>query len=289
MSDDRRASVVVIALLGNPFSPRYARARAGGAAHALDHSAMNVAVDAPGLRRWSLTERPRAAVDRSEDALRIGTSVMHRRADGSVVVDVDERCAPWGSRMRGRVVLRPTIALDRTVAIDGEGTHVWSPRIPLARVEVDLVEPRLAFRGTGYLDENAGRTALDQAFAQWSWSRVAGDDQVAIAYDVELRSGRPLSHGLRITRDEARPLLESRLVALGRTRFGLPRTARVEPAAACRVVRTLEDGPFYARSVIQTSLAGAPACGVHETVSLDRFASRWVRFLLPFRMRIEAA
>ena len=31
------------------------------------------------------------------------------------------------------------------------------------------------------------------------------------------------------------------------------------------------------------------ALGMHETVSLDRFRSAWVKFLVPFRMRVEAA
>lgn len=50
MSDDGRFAVVVIALLGNRFSPAYARARAG-AAHAHDHAAMNETLAAHRLRR----------------------------------------------------------------------------------------------------------------------------------------------------------------------------------------------------------------------------------------------
>lgn len=289
MSDDRRSSVVVIALLGNPFSPRYARARETGAAHALDHSAMNVAVDAPGLSRWALTERPRAAVTRARDHVVIGPSVMRRAADGSIVVDLDERCAPWGTPLRGRITLRPRMALGTTVLLDGAGSHVWSPRIPLGRVDVELTEPRLAFSGNGYLDENAGAAPLESGFSRWSWSRVASDSRVAIAYDVDLRGGGSLSHGLHVDASGARRFDGGRLVDLARTRFGLGRSARVEPDAHCRIARTLEDGPFYARSVVETTLGGHSACGVHEVVSLDRFSSRWVRFLLPFRMRVEAA
>lgn len=279
MSDDHRSSVVVIALLGNPFSPRYTRARESGIANALDHCAMNVAVDGPGLSRWSLTERPGSSVARTRDHVAIGASAMRRQADGSIVVDIDERSAPWGTPVRGRITLRPRLELATTVALDGEGAHVWSPRIPLARVEVDLVEPALSFTGNGYFDENAGDTPLESAFTRWSWSRVSTGDEVAIAYDVELAGGRALSHGVT----------GGTHVDLGRTRFGLPRAARVEAGAPCRIVRTLEDGPFYARSVVETSVGGRRACGVHETVSLERFASRWVRFLLPFRMRVEAA
>jgi carotenoid 1,2-hydratase len=290
VSDDRRASLVVIALLGNPFSPRYARAREQtGGARALDHSAMNVSVDAPGVSRWSLTERSGAAVVRERDAVAIGPSAMRRTGDGSIVVDIDERSAPFRSRIRGRVTLRPRLVHASTVALDGSGAHLWSPRIPLADVEVSLTEPRLFFAGTGYLDENAGDEPLETAFSQWSWSRMATRHEVEIAYDVTLRNGRVLTHGMSLGRRAAVPREHRDAVDLGRTCFGLSRKASVRRGRSCRVVRTLEDGPFYARSLIEGAIDETLACGVHETVSLDRFTSRWVRFLLPFRMRVEAA
>jgi carotenoid 1,2-hydratase len=48
-------------------------------------------------------------------------------------------------------------------------------------------------------------------------------------------------------------------------------------------IRTVEDTPFYARSMV---MGGGPESEqvVHESLSLDRFASRWVQTLLPFRM-----
>jgi carotenoid 1,2-hydratase len=50
-------------------------------------------------------------------------------------------------------------------------------------------------------------------------------------------------------------------------------------------MRTLEDTPFYARSIASATFGGQPSAVVHEELSLDRFRSPWVRFLLPFRMR----
>jgi carotenoid 1,2-hydratase len=49
-----------------------------------------------------------------------------------------------------------------------------------------------------------------------------------------------------------------------------------------RVVQTLEDTPFYARSVLRAGDHGAPI--LHESLDLERFRSAWVRTLLPFRM-----
>jgi carotenoid 1,2-hydratase len=46
----------------------------------------------------------------------------------------------------------------------------------------------------------------------------------------------------------------------------------------------LEDAPFYSRSLLATHLAGSPGPAIHESLDLDRFRSRWVQCLLPFRM-----
>jgi carotenoid 1,2-hydratase len=45
----------------------------------------------------------------------------------------------------------------------------------------------------------------------------------------------------------------------------------------------LEDAPFYTRSVLQTRVLGEDAVAVHESVSLERFVTPWVQFMLPFK------
>jgi carotenoid 1,2-hydratase len=51
-----------------------------------------------------------------------------------------------------------------------------------------------------------------------------------------------------------------------------------------RVLRTYEDTPFYARSLLATEFDGVIGTAMHESLDLDRFNSRWVQCLLPFRM-----
>jgi len=51
-----------------------------------------------------------------------------------------------------------------------------------------------------------------------------------------------------------------------------------------REVRRLEDAPFYARAELRTRLFGEDGHAVHETLDADRFAARWVKLLLPWRM-----
>ncbi len=288
MSDDGRSSIVVIAMLGNVFSPRWARARRRDPnASSLDFSTMNVAIRTGDGSAWTLTERGSTTVGRSADHLTIGSSMMAWEGD-DLVVRIDERCAPWGPRVRGTIRLVPLARSELVVDLDPCGLHTWSPSVPLARVEVDFDDARLSFRGTGYFDMNRGAEPLEDTFSSWSWSRVSTGDRVALAYDITMRDG-----GERVrafTGQRGRELVASAadtLVDLPPTRFGLTRSARCE-VSPLEVVKTLEDGPFYARSVVSTTLGGKPALGVHETLSLDRFRSAWVRFLVPFRMRVEA-
>ena len=56
------------------------------------------------------------------------------------------------------------------------------------------------------------------------------------------------------------------------------------PGRDALVVKTLEDAPFYARSLVSTAIAGEAITCVHESLSLTRFSSPVIRALLPFRM-----
>ncbi|MCU0683188.1 MAG: carotenoid 1,2-hydratase [Polyangiaceae bacterium] len=290
VSDDGASAVVLIALLGNVFSPRRARARAAGRpARALDFSAVNVAVHGPRRSRWAMTERGAQAVVRSRDELRIGASGLGWEGD-ALVAHVNERSAPWGARVAGTLRFRPEICASAAVTLDAAGRHLWYPQAPFGRIEVDFREPALRFRGHGYFDANFGVEPLEDAFASWTWSRFATGDAVSIAYDVSLRDGTAHGRGVQISRlGEASPLEPGPTKQLAPTRFRLARPVRSEAGARVALVRTLEDGPFYARSLVATSLRGRPALGMHETVSLDRFGAPWVRFLVPFRMRVEGA
>ncbi|MEM9171031.1 MAG: carotenoid 1,2-hydratase, partial [Pseudomonadota bacterium] len=62
------------------------------------------------------------------------------------------------------------------------------------------------------------------------------------------------------------------------------RRTRSAAGAAPRVVKTLEDTPFYSRSVVRSRLFGADRIGVHESLSGPRLRNPAVKMLLPFRM-----
>lgn len=42
--------------------------------------------------------------------------------------------------------------------------------------------------------------------------------------------------------------------------------------------------PFYARSLVSSRLLGEPITAMHESLSLERFATTWIKLLLLFRM-----
>jgi carotenoid 1,2-hydratase len=283
LSDDGRDALTLIAFVGGAFSPYYAAARRRGRADPLDHCALNVALYAPGAKRWTLTERPRASVHRAASTLAIGPSSLEW--DGAALtVRIDEVTAPLPSRVRGVVRVHPSALTARSFALDAAGAHRWWPIAPRARVEVALERPRLAWRGEGYFDSNAGDAPLEDAFAGWTWSRARVGDGAAVLYDVLRRAGGPCSLALRFDANgEATAFDAPPAVALPRTGWRVAREARTAVGSGATVVRTLEDTPFYARSIVAARLGHEAVTAMHESLSLDRFRSPWVRLLLPFR------
>jgi len=271
--------------VGSVFSPYYAWARRRGRADPDDHCALNVALYGRSGHRWALTERGRRALRREPDALGIGPSGL--RWDGSaLVVDLCEVTVPVPSRIRGRVRLIPEAWCDRSFALDAAGLHRWWPAAPCSRVEVDLERPALRWRGRAYLDTNAGDEPLEAGFVRWDWSRGAlPDGGTAVLYDVERRTGDDLTLALRFAPDGGvAPFSPPPRAALPGTGWRVRRATRADAGHAPSVRQTLEDTPFYARSLLATHLLGKPVEAVHESLSLDRFASPWVQLLLPFRM-----
>ncbi len=271
-------------MLGSVFSPYYAWARSRGSVDPLDHCGLNVALYPPGRKRWALTERGRARLQRNSDWLCIGRSSL--LWDGqSLTVDIHELTAPIPSRIRGRVKLHPSGWASRSFALDAAGAHRWWPVAPLARIEVALERPRLRWQGTAYWDSNWGSSPLEEAFSSWHWSRShLGDGATAILYDVQPRVGPGRSLALRGGADcELEDFEAPPQNSLPATLWRVPRSTRSEPGSA-RVLRTLEDTPFYARSLVSSRLLGESGEGVQESLSLERFRQRWVQVLLPFRM-----
>jgi carotenoid 1,2-hydratase len=304
LSDDGHCGLTLIAFIGSVFSPYYAAARRRGPARPENFCAFNVALystSASGAARsrtpsrWAMTERGEKALAREADTLAIGPSRLDW--DGqTLTATINEVTCPWPSRLRGTVRLHTEAIAQRVVQLDASGGHRWRPIAPSARVEVHLDAPGSRWSGLGYLDSNAGDEPLEDGFDGWHWSRAqilsrdkryrsVGD--AVVFYETTRRDGSESAFAFRFDatgRDHDVALPPT--VRLPETGWRIARSTRGDASqpAAARVLRTLEDTPFYARSLLATQWEGVPVTAMHESLSLTRFRAPWVRALLPFRM-----
>ena len=147
------------------------------------------------------------------------------------------------------------------------------------------MKPRLRWQGTGYFDTNWGGAPLEDTFRLWHWSRAHTPDGGAIVlYGVVPRVAAKRVLALQFSAQGALRHFEAPgETPLARTFWRIPRGTHAENGRA-EVLETLEDAPFYARSLIRTDLMGNSLVAVHESLCLRRFETAWVQGLLPFRM-----
>jgi carotenoid 1,2-hydratase len=267
------------------FSPYYAWKHARGRADPDDHCCLNVCLYGPGARRWTMTERGRSRSSRDARTFAIGPSRVHW--DGTrLSIDIDERAVPFGQRVRGRVTVTPDALCTWTTTLDDAGRHRWGPIAPSSRVEVRMEDPSLSWSGPAYLDSNEGDEPVDRPFVEWDWSRASmKDGSVAVVYDVRQKAGADRVIAVRFRPDRRVETFEPPpRQPLPRTAWRIGRTMRTDPEVPARVVETLEDTPFYVRSVLESGLLGERVTSMHETLNVPRFASTTVRLMLPWRM-----
>ncbi|MFL5283460.1 MAG: carotenoid 1,2-hydratase [Rhodopila sp.] len=261
------------------FSPYYAWARRSGPVDPLRHSALNVALYGR-TKRWTMTERNGAAVQRGPGYLAIGPSGL--TWDGNALtVRIEEVGMPIPRRVRGTVRLYPSAVETRVQMLDAAGRHRWRPIAPCARVEVKLEQPGISWSGPAYFDTNWGDRPLEDDFILWDWGRAPLPDGTAVLYDLERRNG-PMTVALRYkasggVEDFAPP----RSVELPRTGW---RVRRRIGLGAPSVAETLEDTPFYARSILEGDLLGQRVTMMHESLDMKRFTNPVVQAMLTCRM-----
>jgi carotenoid 1,2-hydratase len=215
-----------------------------------------------GQKRWAMTERrPRHALNREARRLRIGPSHM-RWTGRALVIDIDEVATPLPRRVRGRVTVHPAGLSPFVAQLDSRGAHRWGPIAPCARVEVEMAEPSLSWKGHAYIDSNEGDEPVDRGFTEWDWQRATlAEGSTAVVYDVRQTGGR----GDRVIATRFQPDGSAQAFeppprqVLPASRWRIRRHMRSDaPATRCH---TLEDTPFYARSVVPATLLGEPGAG----------------------------
>lgn len=231
-----------------------------------------------------MTERGREALTQGDASLSIGASGLTWE-DGVLTWRFNETASPWPLAVRGVVRLRPRFVNRRAFALDAAGRHVWRPIAPRAEVEVTLDSPAATWRGEGYFDTNSGAEPLEDAFAEWDWSRSHRPSDTMLFYDVARVGGEASGLALRFSEDGALSDIEPPpRVKAPDTGWRIARRLRGGGAEAIRTLATLEDTPFYARSMARGLHEGEPASIMHETLRLDRLRSPAVKAMLPFRM-----
>ncbi len=232
---------------------------------------------------WALTERTRADLRRDARSLQIGPSRLDW--DGATLtIQVNEVTVPFPSRIIGTIRVEPSALIGQVFDLDPKQRHHWHPIAPCARIEVDMEKPRLRWTGHAYLDCNFGDEPLEAAFVEWDWTRAQVGDNTAVLYDTVPRQGPPLSLALRFDpRGGIETFAAPPFADLASTFWHIRRRARADDGHP-NLIKTLEDTPFYARSLVAAKIGGEQTLGVHESLSLDRVASPIVRAMLPFRM-----
>ena len=236
-----------------------------------------------------MTERGSSSVARSTSQFNIGPSQLRWTGD-HLQIDVNEVCVPFPQRVLGTVRVYPDALCNYSAALDDEGKHRWGPIAPCARVEVDLQKPGMKWQGHAYLDSNEGDEPLAPPFKTWDWSRARlRDNSTAVIYDVTQTNGAKTVLAERFKPDGTWESFEpaARREKLKPTPWRVDRgirSDRSDSAAPSRVLQTLEDSPFYARSLVQTELCGEQVTAVHETVQPQLLNTLAVRMMLPWRM-----
>lgn len=284
ISDDGTHALTVIAFIGSVFSPYYAAARRRGNGDPLNHVCINAILYTPGGKHWAMTERGTAALTRSPTHLGVGPSGLSW-SGSRLSIDIDEWTVPFPRRLRGRVGIDLGPLFHGIWLLDPAGRHVWRPIAPCATAQVEFDRPGVSWTGRAYVDMNAGDEPLEAGFRHWNWSREDRGGTTRILYHVSPRHGA--AHALALeymANGTAVPFEPAPASALPLTGWRVARETRAAVGRPARVVRTLEDTPFYSRSLLAFGHGADETRSIHESVDLDRFRSRWVQTLLPFRM-----
>ncbi|MEM7177819.1 MAG: carotenoid 1,2-hydratase [Pseudomonadota bacterium] len=267
--------------IGSVFSPWY---RWYGRKSPHDHVCINVALYGPG-GRFTMTERSRGALRQSRHRFQVGPSSMEWR-DGMLVIDVDEISNPLISRVKGQIRLHPRGVTGIEMPLKPDGTHVWRPFAPTARIEVDLNRSHWQWSGHGYFDANFGTRALEDDFSYWTWGRYPVADGAVAFYDAERRDGSALATAVHFDPGGTATIVEQ---PPPKTRFArnywlVRRETRADPGYRPQEVTPMLHAPFYARAAVRTQIDTHETVGVHEALDLDRFASRLLKPMLAVRV-----
>jgi carotenoid 1,2-hydratase len=281
VSDDGKNAIVLILFVGSVFSPYYAWKKWQTPD---DHCALNVALYGSSPR-WSMTERRATDTARTPGAFQIGKSRVIATGNG-LQFDIEEHGAPLPRPLRGQVKVTAPYLNTNAYQLDQKAEHHWRPMCTHLDVEVRFDDPKLSWRGAGYLDMNFGDQPIQKGFDYWDWSRVPlTDGSTQIRYVTDPVGGPQKAIHLSIADNgKITPAENAETISMPTTRvWRIKRRTGSITGQHPRIIETMEDTPFYSRSLIDYgNIASGP--GTHESLSCKRLRSPIVKAMLPFRM-----
>ncbi|MEM1161908.1 MAG: carotenoid 1,2-hydratase [Pseudomonadota bacterium] len=232
-----------------------------------------------------MTERGVGALKLAPQRFQVGPSALEWRG-GELTIDVDEWSNPIVSHLKGQIRLKPAGLTDVEMPLKSNGTHIWRPFAPTARIEVDLNRARWQWSGHGYFDANFGTRALEDDFSYWTWGRYPVPDGTMAFYDAERRDGTTLAKALHFGPDGAAKMVDAPppKARFNRNLWLVRRETRADPGYRPREVTPMLHAPFYSRAAVQTQINGLETVGVHEALDLNRFASPLLKPMLAVRV-----
>lgn len=231
-----------------------------------------------------MTDRGERALSLSQDRLQIGPSAMGWEEDG-LTVEINEISTPHGQRIKGRVRILPAAVTDVELPLTPEGTHIWRPFAPAARIEVALNRPGWTWSGHGYFDANFGTRALEQDFGYWTWGRFPVPGGAACFYDIDRLDGSTLARAFRFGEDGSVSQMNAPPKArIRRSPWMVRRETRCDAGSRPRPVKAMLDAPFYNRVAVETTIHGVQTVGVHESLDLRKFRSPLLKPMLAVRV-----
>ncbi|OUW04740.1 MAG: hypothetical protein CBD16_01650 [Betaproteobacteria bacterium TMED156] len=285
-SEDGRNALTIIVFVGSVFSPYYTNAqKKQKEVDPENFCAFNVALYEPNKKTWTMTERSSKFVERSEESFKVGNSNI-KSFDTCIEVTIDEISTPFPKRVQGTVKVNCDKFLLYRTWLDDAQKHRWGPIAPSATIEVDIPSHNISWKGHGYVDSNEGDEPLEKPFKEWDWARTTLEDgSTLVFYDIKQRIGRQRVLPLRFFPDgNVERIAPPPRQDLPNSRWVIPRVMRAEPARPAHILRTLEDTPFYSRTLLSAGLLGDRRLVMHETLNLNRFSSKLTKLMLPWRM-----
>jgi hypothetical protein len=285
--DERGDGLVLIWSWGLPFLPGYlSGARRGEGEPARARPSLNVSVYRGGRRAFYLLQTYAEAEAEMDGAggFRFGATHIRQDRPGQVRVELDCAVPRSADRLRGVVeVAGPPARLAPDLQPSPDPSHRWTPVLGPAWLEAHLTAgpERFAVAAPAYHDRNEGTRRFDDlGIDHWIWGRRARPEGTAIWYLTFAKAGPPVAWGAELRADgEVRlaPELEPVLEAPRRGPFGVriwDRVRLTQPSGADWLVARsgprVDDGPFYARTLMDVTSGGDEGVGLGEWIVPDR-------------------